>query len=156
MNSALFITAVTHKNRSTWAKSLLLGTRRVIEFQDDPLGAGTEFRYLERWDRRVPSVLYKTNMVSSQFHGLLLESENEQFIYLQVVEVMNVANKKKEIPSVETRRINIEHIVKGWDIDTTSSYLIIDDGFTMMRMKTTHTIEEIDAVASESFSISVS
>ena len=157
MNSALCQITTTHKNKLAYAKTLLIGTRRVLDFWTDPLGAGTELYYLERNDRQVPAPLFKVNMTSEALHALLLESENEQWIYIQVEEEMNVGNKKKIYPSVEVRRVNIEQIIWGYDIDTTSSYLFIDRGpFGVWRLKTTHTIDEIDNIASESFSISVS
>jgi hypothetical protein len=96
-------------------------------------------------------------MTQENFHALLLESENEQWIYLQVTEILNLGHQKKEVPSVQMRRFNIEQLIKGWDIDTASSYLVVDQGpFKKLRYKTTSTIAEIDAAASESFSISVS
>ena len=164
MNIATFQITTTHKgsgnstNLKAYAKDLLLVTNRVQDFYTDPAGAGTVFWYDERPDRQVPAVMYKTNMTSEAFHAKILEAENEQWLYLEVVEEKDMGNGRKIIPSVLVRRVNIEQIIKAYDISTTQSYLYIRRGaaFNVLRLKTTHTIDEIDAVASESFSISAS
>lgn len=157
MNNALFQVTVTHKDGTAYAKTLLLSTAKVLDFQTDPEGAGTVFYYLERHDRNVPAILYKTNMTMAAFHALLLEAENEQWIYLEVTEIQNVYSKKTSKPAVQVRRVSVDQIIKGYDRDTRSSYLFVNRGpFEVLRYKTSHLIAEIDAAASESFSISAS
>jgi len=157
MNVALFQVTTTHKNGSVYAKTLLLETSIVCDFQDDPGGAGTVFYYRERQDRKFPATLFKTNMTSEAFHALLLEAENEQWLYLEVTEIRNEYYGSSERPSIQTRRVNVEQIIKGYDRDSRSSFIWVNRGpFEVLRFKTSHTIDEIDNVASESFSISVS
>jgi len=155
MNSSLFQVTVTKKNRATYAETLLLTTAKVLDFYEDTDGA-VIFHYKDREDRRVKATEYKTAINGAAFHALLLGSENEQWIYIEVTEIANVLIGKKE-KIVRTVRLNIDQLIYGYDRDTRSSYLFVDRGpFEMLRFKTSHTIAEIDDISSISFSISAS
>jgi len=170
LNVSLTQVTVTHQSKNgdynglvPYAKTLLLETSKFLDFYSDPEGSGTVFLYKEREDRQVPAVMYKTATTPEALEIKLLEAENNQFLYLEITEIVNLHSGKKERPTVQVRRVNIEQIIKGYDIligeesTPTHSYLIVHRGpFEVLRYKTTHLINEIDAIASESFSISVS
>lgn len=170
INVALTQVTVTHQSKDgeynglvPYAKTLLLETSKFCDILSDPNGAGSIFYYKEREDRRVPAYLYKTALTPAALHIKLLEAENEQFQYLEVTEIKNMYSGKVERPTVQTRRINIEQIIKGYDVKlgsettATHSYIYVHRGpFEVLRYKTTSLIDEIDNVYSESFSISAS
>lgn len=155
MNSSLFTVTTTKKNRVTSAETLLLSTSKVIDFYEDTDG-GTVFYYVERQDRRCPAVEYKTAINSAAFHALLRGAENDQWIYIEVTEIQNVHNGRTS-KDVRTYRINIDQIIKAYDRDTRSSYIFIERGpFEVLRLKTSHTIADLDNISSVSYSISIS
>lgn len=157
MVSTLFQVTVTKKNRKTYAKTLLLTAAKVLDFYEDTDG-GTVFYYAERQDRRLPAVEYKTAINSAAFHALLRGAANEQFVYIEVTEIVNEnSGAVSTIPSGRTYRVNIDNIIDGYDRDTRSSYIRIERGpFEVLRFKTSHLIAEIDDISSISYSISVS
>lgn len=170
INVALTQVTVTHRAKDgeydslkPYAKTLLLETSKFCDFLTSYDGSGTIFLYKEREDRRCPAVMYKTALTPEALHIQLIEAENEQFQYLEIVEMKNVYSGEIERPPVQVRRINIEQIIKGYDftigdeVTPTHSYLYVHRGpFDVWRYKTTSLIDEIDNVYSESFSISVS
>lgn len=151
--SVLMQITTTEKDRKTSAETLLLVSSKVCDFWEDT--DGVVFYYKYRDDRREKSVEFKTALTMAQFHQKLNEVANEQYVYVQVTEIYG--KFKQALVVNRTYRVNIDQIAYGKNINTTSSYLWIDRGpFELLRLKTTHTIDEIDNIASESFSISTS
>lgn len=158
MTSSLFIVVTTQKNRVDSAESLLLSTSKVLDFYEDSDG-GTVFYYLERDGRRDKAIEYKCALNGAAFEALLRGAQNNMWVYIEVTEIYNELNEGlvQRYPNGQTFRVNIDHIAKGKNRDTRSSFLWIDRGaFELLRFKTSHTIEEIDDISSISFSISAS
>jgi len=145
---ALIQVPVTEKNRKSHSKTYLFNTENVGDFYAD--GTSTVFFYVELTNGRRKPVEYKTSTGKTAFETLM-----DSTLYDNR---MDVSAAEKTVTSKETfsKTVNIDvnKVIKGWDIDTTSCYLEVESGgFRVVKYKLNHVIADLESASSTSVSV---
>lgn len=154
MANALFQSTVTYRNRKSYAKTLLLNTNRVTAIQ--AYSTVSEFYYKEG-DKK--TVLYRTALTKDQLTTLVSSATVfSNLVELPVLGKSSVKTAKLSsedlFASTTTINVNMDHLVFGWDIGSTStSYLLFRYGDKTTLYKVNDTITNIEGASSTSISI---
>ncbi|GAF84299.1 unnamed protein product [marine sediment metagenome] len=151
---ALFQSTVSHRDRKAYAKTLLLNNKNASLIQ--AYSTVSEFYYQEGLRK---SVLYRTALTKDQLTALIDTAvEWNDFVELPILGKSNVKreqlNDEDLFASTTTINVNMDFLVKGWDIGSTStSYLFFRFGEKTILYKVDDTIANIEGASSTSTSI---
>jgi len=155
--AALISAAVVKKNRSSFAKTVLLNNKKVKNFHQDPNDTNyTLLYYLRNENDREVRDEYKVALTVAQVDAKVREEGNEPVIPLYVNKRRPKFGNSKVLNSV--RYINVEDWVIAWDNSngTTATVWIEEGAFKLVELQVNHTIAQIEARASTSASFSES
>ena len=165
---SLFIQVVTKRNRSTDtgpATSYLFSNKKTGDFYENPDGTVTFFQLI-RDDRREKWDEYECSETSESFHAKVRETDNERWVYIQKMQEKIHRSRwdtKNQMIHLDTTRIikawneSFSNVTDGVKSTISGSRILYDRGpFGIIEIRTSHTIEEINAMGSESTSISAS
>jgi len=151
---ALYQSTVTHRDRATYAKTLLLNNKNVSTIQ--AYSTVSEFYYKEG-ERK--SVLYRTALTKDQLTALIDTAvEWNDFVELPILGRSYVKSQQLKagdlFASTTVINVNMDYLIKGWDIGSTStSYLYFKIGEKSILYKVNDTIANIEGASSTSTSI---
>lgn len=154
--SALFSVEVLDKDGWPYSKTLLLNTSKVLFFVADSSYPTTRtvFHYEYCPDSQEKPVKFTANVSVAEFGKRVNEAGNVRFPWIDIIEdhfkPVNSGNG-------ERRRLCVDRIIYGYDIDTTSCFIWFAYGsFSKKRYKTSHLIADLQRSGSASASLSAS
>jgi hypothetical protein len=140
---------LTQKNRTTVSRTELFNTALIEDFKADS-ATTTVFHYTDLDNSKVKSNEYKTALTKTEFESLFDEELLNARMDLPVTEIWSPSPRTVD----ETINVAVADFVRAWDIDASSSWVLIKrGGFEVVKMKVSATIAEIEGAASTSISV---
>lgn len=159
MPSVLTVITVTKRNRASWAHDLLINGSRVAFFHKDPQYPTTQsvlhyrifpFERGKTWELQVSET---TNAIATK----LMEDETNAVIKVDVDNYKweGWAREKPTDSATLPYELVADNVVYAYNVGT-GCYCWVDCGLNLIRLKLSHTIEDLSRAFSTSASLSAS